>query len=216
MDHKNKIKGFTLTELIIVIAIIGILVAILGPTMTSYFRRSRIKSANADAKMVYNAAQTAAQNFMAEDRARADSAKSPLASTLIVVYENNGAVKYGLTYDNYANLTEIPAASLTPEQQDVAAVAAYINKTVSDGSDCNWCVAIEGYMVKGAVSANSLTSDLVGYYTANRTQASGRSANTYQNWFNAAGGAETIKGLSGTYDISTPRPLEEETTEPTT
>ena len=70
MNHKMKrtAKGFTLIELIIVIAIIGILLGILMPSMMNYYRRSRIQAANADAKMVYNAAQTAAQRFIAQDR----------------------------------------------------------------------------------------------------------------------------------------------------
>lgn len=203
-----RVKGFTLIEMIVVIAIIGILAGILAPTMSTYYRKSRIKTANGNAKMVYNAAQTAAQNFIAMDRnsTTPSSLKGTTDADGDGIFENyviiayNGATK---TFEASTVFGTFNASSQPADMDHIQMIVESVNKTVSGASDVCWAVCINNYIVQGAISATAETTDRVGYYSVNKAQAEDVTTHIYSEWLaidSVDGDVDTLREVSDLYN----------------
>ncbi len=64
---RKNFKGFTLMELIVVLAIVAVLTGVLIPSATYFIRQAKLKTANAQAKVVFNAALTVSQEYEAKN-----------------------------------------------------------------------------------------------------------------------------------------------------
>lgn len=118
MRKSNK-KGFTLVELVVVIAIIGVLAAILIPTMMNYVKKSRMRTANSNAKLVFESI-----NNMASDKVADGDKVSKITAARVAVssYKSSTDVLEKAVWealkDNGENGAGYVALSYDPNKKD--------------------------------------------------------------------------------------------------
>ena len=68
MKSVKKVKGFTMVELIVVMAILAVLCGVIVPNVFAWLRDSKLKTCNSQAKVVFNSAVTVLQDYQLEGR----------------------------------------------------------------------------------------------------------------------------------------------------
>ncbi len=161
MRNRKRVSGFTLVELVVVIAIIGALAGVLAPNMIAYYRNSRVRDVNSKAKLVYNAAQTEVQKFISIDRA-ADQ-EGIFGGLMVLSYRADTGVISMTSAGIESGLISVAG---TENEDACQQVVASMNRVISDGADISWTICIEDYIVKGCMCTDQYTSRYVGTYSA--------------------------------------------------
>lgn len=165
---KKRLKGFTLMELIIVIAIIGVLMGVLIPSWMNYISSSRLKAQNNNAKTVFNASQTVMQQYSFKERFSTEADSKKVTDGTFYLYWDGSTA----TATDGSNAKD---AALSK------AVAESINKIFSGSNDTCYRIYVSNYIVKSVVSGRQDDDTYLGTYPISQDDASaaGSRVSTY-------------------------------------
>lgn len=181
----KKTKGFTLIEMIVVLAIIGILMAVLVPTWNYFLMRSNLKSQNSYSKIVFNAAQTQATKYKFMERNSVGiikNAEAQIAGGGITTEKENelkkaiteekkklfmGDGEYYLYWNGeeaYQLKTDGSSIDSTANSSRVTEFAEAVNKVFTHSEETVYKVYVKDYVVESVCCSRSESSDIIGSF----------------------------------------------------
>lgn len=168
--NRKYLKGFTLVELMVVLAIVAVLAGALIPSMSYFIRNARLKTTNAQAKVVFNAALTVSQEYEAKN--------------INVLNLKDGVLKTGLP----SSVTIDSMKKYDSVNEHIADIMQErVNKKVKsdDSEGCVWAVKYENKggtfpVLTAAAYATTNVDRYVGCYPVN-TPSTGFGMDNYKS-----------------------------------
>lgn len=125
-------KGFSLVELIVVIAIMAVLVGVLAPTLIKNIEKSRESKDAQNIEQIKSAVEVALQNETAyADEVPTVASGSPSGSTskvLVTLNKDSGTISASTAFSSELSGTmDVTKAKLTSKKYKSATVTFYVN-----------------------------------------------------------------------------------------
>lgn len=190
MKNIKRLKAFTLNEVVIVIAIIGIFGAMSTMAMGRWVGETRMDAANSDAKILFNSAQSVIQDFKTQERDKLNFADGGLTGPLtgsrslvdnFFMYYDGATKRLTFTHFVYAPASAVPIPEIIgvtnnypltrnmvkSDAQLVWEIHTAIVKYYSDANDYSWAIYVKNSIVRSVAISEDPNWRYVGSYPQN-------------------------------------------------